>query len=204
MFRILIYYVPIWYALLASSPFPAYIPRSSIAIIIVLYSMVGLEIVKRRQALKSVTTDSSALLDLDDTVMPTEEPSAIPVETSPSINHASHGSTNGSVLTAKRSHSQRHTPKRSSLSFRQYILMPLFFFLALLTVWVAPSTNRVATFIDPAFASFPLLVTVGVTGSLRGFWNGLVFIAVGMKSWKRRREEEEIALRPPTTSDQLR
>ena len=200
----MIYYVPIWYALLAPSPFSAYIARFSIAIIIVLYCMVGLEIVKRHQALKSIATDSSALLDLDDTVMPAEEPSAIPVESSPSINHSSHRSSDGPVLTTKRSYGQLHTPKRSSLSFRQYILLPLFFFLALLTVWVAPSTNRVATFIDPAFASFPLLVTVGVTGSLRGFWNGLVFIAVGMKSWKRRREEEEIALRPPTTSDQLR
>jgi len=157
--------------------------------------MVGIEIVKRRRALRSITNDSDVLLD--DTVMPAEEPAAIPVESSQSyIGHVSHTSTDGSVLTTKQSLTRLNPPRRSSLSFRQYILMPLFFFLALLTVWVAPSTNRVATFIDPNFGSFPLLVTVGTTGSLRGFWNGLVFIAVGMKSWKRRKEEEEVALRP--------
>lgn len=75
--------------------------------------------------------------------------------------------------------------QRSSLSFRQYILMPLFFFLALLSVWVAPSTNRLATFIHPTFASYPLLLVVGASGSLRGFWNGLVFLTLGMKSRKR-------------------
>jgi len=94
--------------------------------------------------------------------------------------------------------SQLNPAKRSSLLFRQYILMPLFFFLALLSVWVAPSTNRVATFIDPTFGSYPLLLVVGITGSLRGFWNGLVFVTVGIKSWKRRKEEEAVALRPVT------
>lgn len=84
----------------------------------------------------------------------------------------------------------------TSLSFRQYILMPLFFFLALLLVWVAPSTNRVASFVDPTFSSYPLLLTVGVTGSLRGFWNGIVFVVVGMRSWRRRKESDEVALRP--------
>jgi hypothetical protein len=74
--------------------------------------------------------------------------------------------------------------------------MPLFFFLALLLVWVAPSTNRVASFINPSFSSYPLLLMVGITGSLRGFWNGIVFVAVGMRSWKRRKESDEMALRP--------
>ncbi|KAK4446762.1 hypothetical protein QBC34DRAFT_304352 [Podospora aff. communis PSN243] len=186
LFRIVIYYVPIW---------------SSIVVIIILYCMVGIEIIKRRRALKSITTDSEVFLD--DAVLPAEEPVAAPAPSSRSITHTSHGSTDGSVLTTKQSLNHLNPPKRSSLSFRQYVLMPLFFFLALLTVWVAPSTNRVATFADPSFASFPLIVTVGVTGSLRGFWNALVFVAVGMKSWKRRKEEEEIALHP-TTSDHVR
>ncbi|KAL1842332.1 hypothetical protein VTJ49DRAFT_5500 [Mycothermus thermophilus] len=77
----------------------------------------------------------------------------------------------------------------SSLSFRQYILMPLFFFLALLLVWVCPSTNRVAVFANPRFFSYELHLMVGITGSLRGFWNGIVFVVVGMRSWKRRKEE---------------
>jgi hypothetical protein len=82
-------------------------------------------------------------------------------------------------------------PRRSSLSLRQYILMPVFFFLALLTVWVAPSTNRVASFINPNFSSYPLLVAVGATGSLRGFWNGLIFITLGMKSRRKRNDVQE-------------
>ncbi|KAK0619186.1 hypothetical protein B0T14DRAFT_430641 [Immersiella caudata] len=187
LFRIVIYYVPIW---------------TSIVVIIILYCMVGIEILKRRRALKAITADSEGFL-LDDAVLPAEDPGAASVEHSPSINHTSHGSTDGSILTTKQSLTQLNVPTRSSLSFRQYILMPLFFFLALLTVWVAPSTNRVATFVHPTFGSFPLIVTVGVTGSLRGFWNALVFVSLGMKSWKRRREEEGIALQP-TTSDHVR
>jgi hypothetical protein len=69
--------------------------------------------------------------------------------------------------------------------------MPVFFFLALLTVWVAPSTNRVASFINPNFSSYPLLVAVGATGSLRGFWNGLIFITLGMKSRRKRNDVQE-------------
>lgn len=91
------------------------------------------------------------------------------------------------------------TPAPTPLSFRQYILMPLFFFLALLLVWVAPSTNRVASFINPSFNSYPLMLMVGITGSLRGFWNGIVFVVVGMRSWKRRKESDEMALRPATS-----
>ena len=95
--------------------------------------------------------------------------------------------------------SRMRPPKTAaSLSFRQYILMPLFFFLALLLAWVAPSTNRVAAFADPTFSSYPLMLMVGITGSLRGFWNGIVFVVVGMRSWKRRKESDEMALRPVT------
>ena len=208
LFRIVIYYVPIW---------------TSIFITMVLYIIVGIEIVKRRQALKSITSDTM-LLDMDDTVMPADDPSQSPssdvtntaTNYSYPTNHKTKTSTSyssasgGSILTS-RDHSNTNNleaaaPKRSSLSFRQYILMPLFFFLALLTVWVCPSTNRVAAFIDPTFGSYPLLLLVGITGSLRGFWNSLVFILVGMKSWKRRRreeeEEEELAMRArPGTRD---
>jgi len=64
--------------------------------------------------------------------------------------------------------------------------MPLMIFVVLLFIWVAPSTNRISSFIDPNFESFPLLITVGLTGSLRGFWNGVVFVTIGMKARKRR------------------
>ncbi|KAK3346404.1 hypothetical protein B0T25DRAFT_592627 [Lasiosphaeria hispida] len=198
LFRIVIYYVPIW---------------SMILIIIVLYCLIGIEIVKRRRALASITNNSQIVF-MDDVVMPAVD---INVRESYSNSHNTVAMTvefdvhsnprNGSTSrsgdeslllssTSKCSAATNHqmTAKRSSLSFRQYILMPLFFFLALLSVWVAPSTNRVASFIDPKFNSFPLLLAVGTSGSLRGFWNGLVFITIGMKSRKRTKDLEGMTM----------
>jgi len=82
-------------------------------------------------------------------------------------------------------------PKRSPVSFRQYILMPLMFFVILLAIWVAPTANRVSAFIDPDYVSYPLLLAVGSMSPLRGFWNGVVFIAIGMKGRKRQTELEK-------------
>ncbi|KAK0724917.1 hypothetical protein B0H67DRAFT_480881 [Lasiosphaeris hirsuta] len=199
LFRIVIYYVPIW---------------SMILIIIVLYCLIGIEIVKRRRALASITT-SSQVVFMDDVVMPTVEIDVCESYSNPHNtvamtvefdvhSHPRKGSTSRSgdeslLLTSTSkccAATSQHitTPHRSSLSFRQYILMPLFFFLALLSVWVAPSTNRVASFIDPTFSSFPLLLAVGTSGSLRGFWNGLVFITIGMKSRKRTKDLEGMAM----------
>ncbi|KAH6855906.1 hypothetical protein B0I37DRAFT_366081 [Chaetomium sp. MPI-CAGE-AT-0009] len=211
LFRIVLYYVPIW---------------SSILVTIALYLLVGIEIAKRQRILRSISSQVNATLD--ETMPPTDHhhhhhPDSCGNSTTAegdydsSSHHHPHSTDDCSPTTSPRSGSNSNSnsigvnPKRyaastagtriipanpSSLSFRQYILMPLFFFLALLLVWVAPSTNRVASFIDPAFASYPLLLTVGVTGSLRGFWNGIVFVVVGMRSWRRRRESDEMALRP--------
>ncbi|KAK1757172.1 hypothetical protein QBC47DRAFT_175962 [Echria macrotheca] len=195
LFRIVIYYVPIW---------------TSILITMGLYLVVGFEIIKRRLALQSITSDTIPL-DMDDTVMPAamataDEPYS-PTEplpprhvlsTSHSADESLVASKYGGYSTSVTHRGRQPPAKRSSLSFRQYILMPLFFFLALLSVWVAPSTNRVGSFVDPGFGSYPLLVAVGISGSLRGFWNGLVFVTVGIKSWKRRREAEGITMRPMT------
>jgi len=79
-------------------------------------------------------------------------------------------------------------PNRSPVSFRQYILMPLMFFVVLLAIWVAPTTNRISAFINPDYVSYPLLLAVGSMGSLRGFWNGVVFITIGMKERKRQKK----------------
>ncbi|KIM95763.1 hypothetical protein OIDMADRAFT_133399 [Oidiodendron maius Zn] len=83
---------------------------------------------------------------------------------------------------------------RQSHSFRQYILMPLMIFAAELAVWVAPTTNRIVSFIDPSYESYPLLMAVALTGSLRGFWNGVFFVAIGMKSRSRQKELDETIL----------
>ena len=162
----------------------------------VLYILVGVEIIKRRMALQSITSDS---VPLDDTVMPSMDESYDRDELDPPRHLSTSYSADESLVVSTKystSTSRLNPPRRSSLSFRQYVLMPLFFFLALLSVWVAPSTNRVAAFIDPSWpGSYPLLLAVGISGSLRGFWNGLVFITVGIKSWKRSKEE---AQRPVT------
>ncbi|KAM7207249.1 hypothetical protein V8F20_002311 [Naviculisporaceae sp. PSN 640] len=210
LFRIVIYYVPIW---------------TSILITIILYILVGVEIVRRRVALQSLTNDS--IVPLDDAIIPASmgendlndhenehdmtiddikfplppPPQHVSTSYSVSTGSASVGTYSASIATSNYRDQDRapRTPKRKSSRylFRQYILMPLFFFLALLSVWVAPSTNRVAAFIDPSFGSYPLLLAVGISGSLRGFWNGLVFITVGIKSLRRKKEVEgdTVALR---------
>lgn len=63
--------------------------------------------------------------------------------------------------------------------------MPMVFFLVLLATWVAPTINRLSALVDPSHVSYPLLLAVGAMGSLREFWNGVVFITLGMKGWKR-------------------
>jgi hypothetical protein len=65
--------------------------------------------------------------------------------------------------------------------------MPLMIFIVLLAIWVTPTTNRISSFVSPGYTSYPLLLAVGLTGSLRGFWNGVVFITIGMKSRSRDR-----------------
>jgi hypothetical protein len=208
LFRIVMYYVPIWYV--ANSILRVHYPlaatltstsRSSILVTIGLYLLVGIEIAKRRRILRAISSniDTSAI---EETVPPpthdscSNSTSAGDDETIPPSADDSPSTTTSKYYTSS---APRINPtKTSSLSFRQYILMPLFFFLALLLVWVAPSTNRVASFINPSFSSYPLMLMVGITGSLRGFWNGIVFIVVGMRSWKRRKESDEVALRPVT------
>ncbi|KAK4232913.1 hypothetical protein C8A03DRAFT_39425 [Achaetomium macrosporum] len=219
LFRIILYYVPIW---------------SSILVTVVLYLAVGIEIAKRRRFLDSTNSHLHAALEDTNTVPPplaanhdscsnsttaaeytdgcaphhsadsVDDGSPIPTSTATGSKHYA-ASTTPLKLKLNLHLSSKTTPTASSsLSFRQYILMPLFFFIALLLVWVAPSTNRVAAFVDPSFASYPLLLVVGATGSLRGFWNGIVFVVVGMRSWKRRKkakvESDEIALRPVVRS----
>ncbi|KAL2267366.1 hypothetical protein VTJ83DRAFT_4643 [Remersonia thermophila] len=255
LFRIVIYYVPIWIGIIVT---------------IVLYLIVGIEIVRRRRILRSISrTNSTSLssigvLDMDDTIgarapgarasqppppPPDSRETYITIEYSPrsadgadgfSVDLDSDmddrsprtttwvespgGSSAGSANDKRRTKKKHYTPSTthinppardrsrrrntipglpstttsiqaadpgsaaSSLSFRQYILMPLFFFIALLLVWMCPSTNRVAVFANPDFFSYELHLMVGITGSLRGFWNGIVFIVVGMRSWRRRKE----------------
>ncbi|EFX02224.1 cyclic-AMP receptor protein [Grosmannia clavigera kw1407] len=106
-------------------------------------------------------------------------------------------SRDGSESTYQLRPPENFTPSRnwqgsqSALSLRQYILMPGLFLVVLLAIWVAPTTNRIASFVRPDYVSFPLYIAVGATGSLRGFWNGVVFLAVGMRSRQSQKNIEE-------------
>lgn len=179
------------------------LPRSMIVISMVIYVLVGIEIVKRKGALQSFNSDP---VPLEDSIAstadaPYKNSERRATEENFPLRHGhssvSHSGEESPILPPKprvaTSHTVDTTTRHLSISFRQYILMPIFFFLALLSVWVAPSTNRVGAFVNPDFLSYPLLLNVCATGSLRGFWNGVIFITLGMKSQRRRGDLERRA-----------
>jgi hypothetical protein len=170
-----------------------------------LYCLVGIEILKQRRVLKSigdeyitldtiVSADNVSFKNSNNVVAVSvdgnsqEQPAYISklhdekeTRSAPLSKSSSHLRPSDTITVAHRSR------RRSPVSFRQYIFMPLMFFVVLLAVWVAPTTNRISAFIDPSYVSYPLLLAVGATGSLRGFWNGIVFITLGMKERKRQK-----------------
>ncbi|KAH8900582.1 putative cAMP receptor [Thozetella sp. PMI_491] len=185
LFRIIFYYVPIWYVPLPAAGTATQCSlclsnhRTFILITMVLYCLVGVEIFKRRRDFDALGSDSIP----PDTTLSTNTTPASPAEVSvPSPVHRGfklHDRNDSNPDWDRPSH------HRSSLSFRQYVVMPLLFFVVLLAIWMAPTTNRVASLIDPTYLSYPLLIAVGATGSLRGFWNGVVYITIGLKARKR-------------------
>ncbi|KAL2859179.1 hypothetical protein BJX68DRAFT_261627 [Aspergillus pseudodeflectus] len=70
---------------------------------------------------------------------------------------------------------------QSAVSLRKFLLMPILFFLALLTTWVTPTINRIYAFRHPGQEPYPLMVAVAALGSLRGFWNGIIFVSMRSK-----------------------
>lgn len=172
--------------------------RLTIFTITILYGLVGVEILQQRHVFKSISNDFVGLdtmASTSDNLHPnhinnTEVNIELPPELDASVLQDNKGA--GSVSLSKSIGSSRLSPSdgvalanaprsRSPVSFRQYILLPLMFFVVLLTIWVAPTTNRVASLINPNYQSYPLLLAVGATGSLRGFWNGVVFVTLGLK-----------------------
>lgn len=177
-----------------------------------LYCLVGIEILKRRHAFKSIGSDYITL----DTIVSANNVSfdhfnnavamtvEVNVQSQPvHIAKLDDGKETGFASLSNCSISTSHIrpsdsivsdhrpPNRPPVSFRHYILMPLMFFVVLLAIWVAPTTNRISAFINPSYVSYPLLLAVGSMGSLRGFWNGVVFITIGMKARKRRKKLEK-------------
>ncbi|KAI9930821.1 hypothetical protein ASPWEDRAFT_739296 [Aspergillus wentii DTO 134E9] len=191
LFRILFYYGPIWVV---------------IAIILILYFLIGLEIFKLKgkfemasdNRIELASTISTTNVSFDQTDTSFKVNASKPLHISDS--HDTHRSSLQQLTPSQAPPSRSITlklPKQSPVSFRHYLLMPVIFFLILLATWVAPTINRVEAFATPGHESYPLLLAVGAMGSLRGFWNGVLFIAIGMKGWKRqKRLEKKLFPRP--------
>ncbi|KAH1487765.1 hypothetical protein LV164_002200 [Aspergillus fumigatus] len=183
VFRVVFYYGPIWFLIL---------------IVLLFYILVGIKVVKLRHQFNISHTDHIALSSNISNNNPAfDQPRntvAVTVQIDIQSQPAAHDSSSPSE---PKPHPSRNDPsshnvnpgqkrsKHTNVSFRQYILMPMVFFLVLLATWVAPTINRLSALVDPSHVSYPLLLAVGAMGSLRGFWNGVVFITLGMKGWKR-------------------
>ncbi|KAJ5935780.1 hypothetical protein N7466_005327 [Penicillium verhagenii] len=197
--RLILYYGPVWL---------------TIAIVLIFYALIGIEIARLRDEFKLTDDDHIALtsnlssntfnfnpeITQGSVTTTVEANSSFPDTYKPNTNSSeahitSHSSLQQAIAfrppTAGASMNYQPSKQRR-VSFKQYILMPSLFFLALLATWVAPTINRVSTFIHPDRESFPLLVAVSAFGSLRGFWNGVIFTTMGMKGWKRRARERMI------------
>ena len=183
--------------------------RLTIAIVLLFYALIGIEISRLRHEFKLTDDDHIALTSnlSSNNFNPehTQVSVTTTVEATSTLPDSDKADFSDSHITSHSSVEQAMTPcppairapmnyqssKQRRVSFKQYILMPSLFFLALLATWVAPTINRVSTFIHPDLESFPLLVAVSAFGSLRGFWNGVIFITMGMKGWKRRARERK-------------
>ncbi|GFF83551.1 cyclic AMP receptor-like protein A [Aspergillus udagawae] len=183
VFRVVFYYGPIWFLIVS---------------VLLFYILVGIKVIKLRHQFNLSRTDhialSSNISTSNHTLDQHKNAVAVTVQIDIQSQPASHvypSSTEQSPHSSRGDPSSHNAPlghqrsRHSNVSFRQYILMPMVFFLVLLATWVAPTINRLSALVNPNHVSYPLLLAVGAMGSLRGFWNGVVFITLGMKGWKR-------------------
>ncbi|KAJ5580252.1 uncharacterized protein N7459_006237 [Penicillium hispanicum] len=200
LIRLVLYYGPVWYGPLSRGAcFLVDIEsnRLIIAVVLLFYCLIGIEIVRLRDEFKLTDDDhialSSTLSSLNNshgTVTTTVEANSSTKSSHPSESHIISDSSVEQTVTP-RLNTGSHAPiaykssQQRQVSFKQYILMPSLFFLALLATWVTPTINRVSAFIRPGNESYSLLLAVSALGSLRGFWNGVIFITIGMKGRKR-------------------
>lgn len=204
LIRIVLYYAPVWYVAALPSIHTANVvifDRIIIATVLVFYFLIGIEIVRLRDEFKLTSEDHIQLTSHNSGARPFGNPGgsftttieANPKPNSPQVleNHVA-GESSIEQAIAPRPIPSNQLPlkykmtKQRNVSFKQYILMPSLFFLALLTTWLTPTINRVSAFIHPEYESYSLLLAVSALGSLRGFWNGVIFVTIGMKGWKRR------------------
>lgn len=174
--------------------------RIVIVIVMIVYCLIGIEISRLRDDFKLTSDDHIALTSNSANSHPFDNPDYSVTTTVES--HSSNRSARMSKPHITSQSSVEHistprpppnhngplnsrSPKQRRVSFKQYILMPSLFFLAMLATWVTPTINRVSALIRPNYESYSLLLAVSALGSLRGFWNGIIFITMGMKGWKR-------------------
>ncbi|KAL4922101.1 hypothetical protein BDW62DRAFT_207869 [Aspergillus aurantiobrunneus] len=132
----------------------------AILLVFVLYIIIGYEIFKLRHELMLTRTDCFAL---SSTASPSNE--SVP-------------------RTHQNDTKVIETPiirQQPAVSLRKFLLMPVLFFLALLTTWVTPTINRIYAFKHPGQEPYGLMVGVAALGSLRGFWNGIIFVTMRSK-----------------------
>ena len=171
--------------------------RLTILTIMILYFVIGLEIFKLKGKFKVISNDRIPLSSTYNTSFdqPTNNTTITTTKSDPlhitELNDSEPFSINRTT-SHKRHPSSRITlnTKQSPISFRHYLVMPLIFFIILLATWVPLTINRVYAFIHPKQEPYPLLVSVGAMGSLRGFWNGILFVTMGVKGWRRQRRIE--------------
>lgn len=170
--------------------------RFLIIIVMILYILVGVRVIKLRHqfnashadhiALSSnISTNNHSFDHSNNTVSVTVEVNIQSQSAPSSVDQKGPQSFIDQTSSSSPIALNHKYPRRSHVSFRQYILMPMVFFLVLLATWVAPTINRISALVNPNHSSYSLMVAVGAMGSLRGFWNGVVFISIGMKSWRR-------------------
>ncbi|KAL2807935.1 hypothetical protein BJX63DRAFT_439794 [Aspergillus granulosus] len=138
-----------------------------IVIVFILYIVIGHEIFHLRHELMLTNNDCFAL---SSTASPSNE--SVQRMTRDDIKHLE-GKYPGPIIR-----------QQSTVSLRKFLLMPFLFFLALLTTWVTPTINRIYAFRHPGQEPYPLMVAVAVLGSLRGFWNGIIFVSMRSKARK--------------------
>jgi hypothetical protein len=174
--------------------------RAIIVIVLILYFLIGIEITRVRDEFKLTDDDHIALTSGNSasSVKTTIEansqrnPGFTPESSIPSDTEQN---TFRRPPTANKVNSNYQTPQQRRVSLRQYVIMPSLFFLAMLATWIAPTINRISEFVHHEHGTYSLLLSVSTLGSLRGFWNGVIFITIGMKGWKRRASERRMALR---------
>ncbi|KAJ5778684.1 hypothetical protein N7520_001930 [Penicillium odoratum] len=165
LLRLILYYGPVWLTLAA---------------VLLLYALIGIEISRLRDEFK-LTDDEHIVLTSNissdpssDSFTPKSTQGSVTTtaEANPPLQNTNKVHRPESHITSHSSVQQAFTPRpptnntpityqpsnQRRVSFKQYILMPSLFFLALLATWVAPTINRVSTFIHPQFVSFPLLI----------------------------------------------